>query len=109
MEKTYLPDKGGGTLCEGVHIALTSINLVNEFESCKAWLTAELVQLVVQDNFHLYNLLVIAHCTLMHGHWWGLVIAHLVILLHACLCAKILWMEADILCTVTQHYCPLQP
>jgi hypothetical protein len=32
----------------------------------------------------------------MHHYWWGLVIAHMVILLHARLCAEILWTEVHI-------------
>jgi ABC-type multidrug transport system fused ATPase/permease subunit len=80
----------------GANITLTCNDIVNKLESSKAWLTAELVQLVVQDNLYLHNLLFVTHCTLMYKYWWWLVIAHLVILLHARLCTEILQTETYI-------------
>jgi hypothetical protein len=75
---------------------LTCNDLVNELESCEAWLTAKLVQFVFQDDLNLHNLLVGTHGTLMYDHWWRLIIAHLVVFLHACLCTEILQTEAHI-------------
>ena len=79
----------------GPHSAPTCIDLVNKLEGCKTWLTTQLVQPVVQNDLHLHNLLIVTHCTLMHGYWWWLVVAHLIILLHACLCTEILQTMAD--------------
>jgi hypothetical protein len=31
----------------------------------------------------------------MHGHWWRLIVAHLIILLHARLCTEILQAMTD--------------
>lgn len=79
----------------GVHIAPTCIDLVDKLEGCKTRLTTQLVQPVVQHDLHLHNLLIVTHCTLMHGYWWWLIVAHLIILLHACLCTEILHTVAD--------------
>jgi hypothetical protein len=90
----------------GANITLTCDDLVNKLKSCKAWFTAELVQLVVQDNLYLHNLLVVTHCTLMYHYWWWLVIAHLVVLLHARLCTEVLQTEAYIPAALSEKQWP---
>jgi len=79
----------------GPQSAPTCVDLVNKLEGCKTRLTTQLVQPVIQKDLHLHNLLIVTHCTLMHGHWWRLIVAHLIILLHARLCTEILQAMTD--------------